>query len=71
MKESDTKPDPDADKMRDEYDFSGAVRGKYLQRYRHSSNVIVLDADVAARFKNARAVNEALRAMVRIAEKSS
>lgn len=51
----------EANPMRAEYDFSGAVRGKYCQRYLESTNVVVLDPDVAKRFKNSTAVNEALR----------
>ena len=51
----------EANQMRAEYDFSGAVRGKYYQRYLESTNVVVLDPDVAKRFKNSTAVNEALR----------
>ena len=58
------------DTMRDEYDFSGAVRGKYHSRYRESTNVVVLDPDVAAAFKNAEAVNDALRALLRIARET-
>ena len=50
--------------MRAEYDFSGAVRGKYCRRYVESSNVVVIDSDVHERFKNAAAVNEALRALI-------
>ena len=49
--------------MRTEYDFSGAVRGKYYKRYRQSSNVVVLEPDVAAHFENATAVNKALRSL--------
>jgi len=49
--------------MRPEYDFSSAVRGKYYQRYLESTNVVVLDPDVAKRFKNSTAVNEALRSL--------
>lgn len=56
--------------MRPEYDFSGAVRGKYQRAYRRSSNVVVLEPDVAARFKNARAVNEALRAVLKAAKQA-
>jgi hypothetical protein len=41
--------------MRAEYDFSNAVRGKYHKRYLAGSNVVVLDPDVAATFKNAAA----------------
>lgn len=51
--------------MRPEYDFSGGVRGKYYKRYTESSNVVVLEPDVHKRFKNARAVNEALRSVMR------
>jgi hypothetical protein len=53
--------------MRPEYDFSNAVRGKYHAKYLQSTNVVVLDPDVAAGFKNAEAVNDALRALLRIA----
>lgn len=43
----------------------------FLKEYRApppqpSSNVVTLDADVAPHFQNARAVNEALRALLRI-----
>jgi hypothetical protein len=51
--------------MRSEYDFSGGVRGKYYKRYIESSNVVVLEPDVHRRFKNARAVNKALRSLMR------
>ncbi len=47
--------------MRSEYDFSSAVRGKYYKRYLETTNVVVLDPDVASRFKNAASVNKALR----------
>ncbi len=55
--------------MRPEYDFSGAVRGKYYRRYVESSNVVVIDADVHERFNNAEAVNDALRTLIRAAGK--
>jgi hypothetical protein len=32
--------------MREEYDVSGGVRGKYTQRYADGTNVVVLDPDV-------------------------
>lgn len=50
-----------SEEMREEYDFSGAVRGKYAERFAKGSNVIVLAPDVAEVFKDADAVNEALR----------
>jgi hypothetical protein len=51
------------DDMLPEYDFSDARRNKYAARYAEGSNVIVLDADVAAVFRNAVEVNAALRAL--------
>jgi hypothetical protein len=51
--------------MRPQYDFSDAVRGKYYRRYLESSNVVVIDPDIHERFKNAAAVNEALRTLIR------
>ncbi len=56
--------------MKDEYDFSGGVRGKYAARFAEGSNVIVLDPDVAEVFSDARAVNEALRLLARSARES-
>ena len=56
--------------MRDEYDFSEGVRGKYASRFAEGSNVIVLDPDVAEVFGDAEAVNEALRLLARSAKKS-
>jgi hypothetical protein len=51
--------------MRPEYDFSGGVRGKYAKRYAQGSNIVVLDPDVARAFPTARAVNAALRKVLR------
>lgn len=51
--------------MRSEYDFSSAVRGKYYKRYLEATNVVVLEPDVAERFKNAASVNKALRAYLK------
>jgi len=61
------------DELRPEYDFdfSKAVRGKYYKKYIESSNIVVLDPDIAAVFKNAEAVNQALREMLRFAEQTS
>lgn len=55
--------------MRPEYDFSGAVRGKYYRRYLESSNVVVIEPDVHSKFKNSAAVNDALRTLIRAAGK--
>lgn len=61
-------PDPcDLDTMREEYDFSDGVRGKYASRLVGGSNVVKLDADVAEVFRDAASVNEALRLLARLA----
>jgi hypothetical protein len=60
--------DKAVDDMRPEYkrsDFGTLVRGKYAQRVRESTNVVVLEPDVAKAFPNARAVNTALRRLLR------
>ena len=59
----------DVDEMRDEYDFSDAVRGKYAKRYHQGSNIVVLDPDVAQRFPNSEAVNQALRSLAAIQDR--
>jgi len=56
------------DELRPEYDFSqmkGGVRGKYVERYREGTNLVLLDPDVAAAFPDAKAVNDALRSLLR------
>jgi hypothetical protein len=64
------KKDDDADELRPEYDFgqmSGGVRGKYAEAYRGGTNLARLDPDVAAAFDTDTSVNEALRAILRVA----
>jgi len=56
------------DTMRPEYDFSGGVRGKYYEAYTQSSNVVILDPDVAEIFPNSVAVNQALRLLAKAAK---
>jgi hypothetical protein len=56
--------------MRTEYDFSGGVRGKYVDRYRRGTNVVVLDPEVAAAFPDSTAVNDALRALLAISKRT-
>lgn len=56
------------DEMRPEYDFSGGVRGKYYAAYMQSSNIVVLDPDVAEIFRDSASVNEALRLLAKIAK---
>ena len=56
------------DELLPEYDFTGAVRGKYHERYRQGTNVVLLDPDVAAIFRDSAAVNDTLRRLVSLAE---
>jgi len=56
--------DEDDEDMLPEYDLSGGVRGKYVDRYRQGTNVVLLDPDVAAKFRDSKAVNDALRSLV-------
>ena len=58
--------------MLDEYDFSGGVRGKYVNRFPKDSNVVVvLEPDVAQVFKDSEAVNQALRDLAAIIQRQS
>jgi len=61
---------PNADLL-PEYDFSVGIRGKYAARYAAGSNVVVLDPDVAAVFRDGAAVNGALRTLVHIAQQAT
>lgn len=63
-------PDQDLD-LRDNYDFSGGVRGKYVARFAEGSKVVVLDPDVAEVFADAAAVNQALRELIQRGAKAS
>lgn len=47
--------------MLKEYDFTGAVRGKYAKRYAKGTNIVVIEPDLYKEFPNSHAVNEALR----------
>ncbi len=53
--------------MRAEYDFSAGVRGKYVERYRQGTNVVLLDPELADAFPDSKSVNDALHALVAIA----
>jgi hypothetical protein len=62
------------DWLRPEYkrsDFGELVRGKYAKRIRESTNVIVLDPQVAKIFPNDEAVNNALRELIELNRSSA
>ncbi len=61
------------DELRLEYDLhellKGEVRGKYAERYRAGTNLVLLAPDVAKAFaNNAEAVNEALRLVIQLSK---
>ncbi len=56
--------------MLKEYDFSRGVRGKYYKRFLEGSNVAVIDAELAKIFPDSKSVNQALRSLVSVAQKS-
>ncbi|MBD1869827.1 hypothetical protein H6F95_21485 [Cyanobacteria bacterium FACHB-471] len=58
------------DELRPEYDFTQMKGGgKYVERYRSGTNLVLLDPDVAQAFPNDVAVNEALRLLIQIAQR--
>ena len=63
-----------ADELRPAYkrsDFGEMVRGKYANRIKEETNVVLLEPDIAKAFPNDEAVNKALRYLLEIAEASS
>ncbi len=56
--------------MRAEYDFSGGVRGKYVDRYRRGTNVVLLDPELAEAFPDSKSVNDTLRALLAVATRA-
>lgn len=62
------------DELRPEYDLSQLkrrVRGKYVARYREGTNLVLLEPDDAAAFPDAEAVNEALRMLIKVAQRQA
>ncbi len=64
-----TYPEMD-DELRPEYNLrqllKDGVRGKYVERYRRGTNLVLLDPEVARAFPNEKAVNEALRLVLQL-----
>ena len=64
----------DANEILPEYDAAllrQGVRGKYVQRFREGTNLVVLDPDIAAAFPDSETVNAALRALLDIARRQT
>ena len=51
--------------MREEYDFSKGVRGKYADRLAAGVRLVVLDPDVSEAFPTSDEVNQALRSLAK------
>jgi hypothetical protein len=60
------------DELRPEYDLrellKGGVRGKYVERYRAGTNLVLLEPDIAKAFPSDQAVNEALRLVLKLTQ---
>ncbi len=57
--------------MKENYDFSKGVRGKYAKEFAEDSNVVVLDPELAKLFPTSEAVNKALRKLIEDEKKST
>lgn len=60
--------------MKEEYDFSkmkSLGKGKYADRYKEGTNVVLIDPDVAEYFPDHDSVNEALRSLTVIIKRQN
>ncbi len=57
--------------MLDEYDFTGGVRGKYVERLGNKKNIITLEPDVAEVFTDSESVNQALRGLLPVIQRQA
>ena len=64
---------PNSDELRPEYrpeDLGPGVRGKYLKAYQAGTNLVLLNPEVAKAFPTEEAVNDALRSLIEVAQRS-
>ena len=58
------------DDLRPEYDLKqllrGAEQGRYAERFRLGTNLVLLEPDVAAAFPDEQSVNEALKLVIEL-----
>ncbi len=57
--------------MLEEYDFTGGVRGKYVERLTKGKNIVILEPDVAQVFTDSESVNQALRGLLPIIQRQA
>jgi hypothetical protein len=64
------KQTKNTDELRPEYDLKtllkDGVRGKYTARYNAGTNLVLLEPEVAKAFPNDKAVNDALKLVIRL-----
>ena len=63
-----------ADELRPKYrreDLGQGARGKYFESYQKGTNLVLLSPEVSNAFPTEKAVNEALRSLIDIAQKST
>lgn len=68
------KKDKENDELRPVYrreDLGKGVRGKYFESYQKGTNLVLISPDVAKAFPTEKAVNEALRSLIDLAQKST
>ena len=61
------------DELRPEYkreDLGQGIRGKHYEEYQQGTNLVLLSPDVAAAFPTEEVVNETLRSLIKIAQRS-
>jgi hypothetical protein len=61
----------DEDDIPAEIDFSGGERGRFAKRFAEGTNLVALAPDVMEIFPDAESVNNALRLMAQIAQRTA
>lgn len=72
MSENTMKKNEMLDDLRPEYDLSklkNQVRGKYVERYREGTNIVLLEPEVFEAFPDSASVNSALKLLIKLARK--
>ena len=66
------KKSPEADPLapRPNLDFSKGVRGKHMERVREGTNLVLIAPDLVEAFPDSESVNEALRSLKSVAERT-
>lgn len=68
------KKDNQKDELRTEYkrsDLGKGERGKYYKAYKEGHNLVLLKPEVAKAFPSEKAVNEALKSLIEVAQNAT